>query len=98
LIGTGKYRVGEVEWSAWNETHHIASNNHITFSDSDHATSVCDVDCRCLLAGEQMCQIVGAPYADQVERREGVWWIAGRKVGIHYFDPVPGAVLAAPES
>lgn len=90
--------VHEVLWPAWKETHHITSNNHITFTDSDHAASVCDVDCMGVLAAEQVCQVVGATYADQLERREGVWKIAERKVTIHYFNPVPGTVLAAPES
>ena len=88
--------VTEVLWPAWRETHHLTSNNHIEFTSSDVAHSVCDVDCMGVLSGEQVCQVVGATYADQLERRDGVWKISQRTVTIHYFNPVPGTVLAAP--
>ncbi len=68
----------------------------ITFIDPDNATSVCDVDCVGTLAGEDVCQIVGATYRDRLQRRAGVWKISERAVRIHYFNPVPGTRLAAP--
>ncbi len=86
----------EVLWPAWKETHHLTTNNAIVFQDADHATSVCDVDCVGVLAGEDVCQIVGATYSDTLARRDGVWKIAQRDVQIHYFNPVPGTTLVAP--
>ncbi len=90
--------IHDVLWPAWKESHHITSNNHITFNGSDHAHSVCDVDCMGLLMEEQELTVVGATYEDQLERRAGIWKIVLRKVAIHYFNPVPGAVLSAPEA
>ena len=90
--------VHQVLWPAWDETHHLTSNNRITFADRDHANSVCDVDCMGRLAGEETCTIVGATYMDELARRDGVWKIAERKVAIHYFNPLSGAVLTAPQA
>jgi hypothetical protein len=94
---TGVYEaIHEVLWPAWKESHHLTSNNHIRFETADRANSVCDVDCMGVLAGEEVCQIVGATYTDCVERRNGEWKISQRSVAIHYFNPVPGTVLIAP--
>jgi len=86
----------DVLWPAWSETHHLTTNLRITFSDENNASSICDVDCVGSLTGEDTCQIVGATYSDQLERREGIWKIRERSVQIHYFNPVPGTVLSAP--
>lgn len=85
-----------VLWPAWRETHHLSTNQVITFSDADNAESVCDVDCVGTLTDNDECQIVGATYADSVQRRDGVWKILVRNVDIHYFNPVTGTRLAAP--
>lgn len=90
--------VQEVLWPAWKQSQHLTSNNHIRFETPDQANSVCDVDCVGTLAGEEVAQIVGATYEDILERRSGVWKISQRSVTIHYFNPVPGTVLIAPES
>ena len=90
--------VHQVLWPAWEETHHLTSNNRITFADRDRAQSVCDVDCMGRLAGEETCTVVGATYRDKLVRRDGVWKIVERKVAIHYFNPLPGAVLSAPQA
>jgi hypothetical protein len=89
--------IHQVLWPAWAETHHLTTNQRITFLDPESAESICDVDCVGTLAEEPTCQIVGATYSDNLERREGVWKISRREVQIHYFNPIPGAVLAAPE-
>lgn len=88
--------IHEVLWPAWQESHHLTTNQVVTFTDPDNATSVCDVDCVGTLAGEDVCQIVGATYRDRLQRRAGVWKISERAVRIHYFNPVPGTRLAAP--
>ncbi len=90
--------VNEVLWPAWNESHHLTTNLKIEFTNPDTASAVCDVDCMGRLAGEDTCTIVGASYYDQLQRRRGVWKILQRQVKIHYFNPVPGTVLSAPES
>lgn len=86
----------DVLWPAWDESHHFATNHIIQFDEDDHARSVCDVDCVGRLAGESVCQIVGATYEDQLERRSGIWRIRQRDVTIHYFNPVNGTPLMAP--
>jgi len=86
----------DVLWPAWDESHHLATNNVIHFESADRARAVCDVDCVGRLAGESVCQIVGATYEDQVERRDGTWRIKQRDVTIHYFNPVNGTPLVAP--
>lgn len=88
--------VNNVLWPAWAESHHLTSNNVIQFDSPDRAHSVCDVDCVGRLAGEQVCQIVGATYRDQLERTDGRWFIKQRDVAIHYFNPVPGTDLVSP--
>jgi len=88
--------IHDVLWPAWQESHHLTTNQVINFSDSENASSVCDVDCMGTLAGENICQVVGATYSDQLQRRSGVWKIVQRDVQIHYFNPIPGAVLSAP--
>lgn len=88
--------VKEVLWPAWDESHHLTTNNIIHFEGPDRARSVCDVDCVGRLAGESVCQIVGATYEDLVERRDGTWRIKQRDVTIHYFNPVNGTPLVAP--
>ena len=90
--------VQEVLWPAWRETHHLTSNNHTRFETKDLAHSVCDVDCMGVLTGESVCQVVGATYTDRLERRNGHWKIVERTVNIHYFNPIPGAILVAPEA
>ncbi len=86
----------EVLWPAWQESHHLTTNLRITFTAPDSAMAVCDVDCVGTLAGEDVCQIVGATYRDTLQCRGGLWKIQERKVQIHYFNPVPGTTLVAP--
>ena len=88
--------VNDVLWPAWDESHHLATNNVVHFTGTDRANAVCDVDCVGRLAGESICQIVGATYKDQLERRDGIWRILQRDVTIHYFNPVNGTPLVAP--
>ena len=88
--------VHEVLWPAWQESHHLTTNQVITFRDPDHVSAVCDVDCVGTLAGDTDCQIVGATYTDELERRDGIWKISRRSVQIHYFNPVPGTRLTPP--
>ncbi len=88
--------IHEVLWPAWAETHHLTTNQRIEFIDADNAASVCDVDCMGTLNEEPTCQVVGATYSDLLQRREGSWKILERKVQIHYFNPIPGTVLAPP--
>ena len=86
----------DVLWPAWQESHHLTTNQVIRFSDPDNASSVCDVDCVGTLTSDEGCQIVGATYSDQLQRRAGAWKIKQRDVRIHYFNPVAGTRLAAP--
>ena len=88
--------VHEVLWPAWRETHHLTTNLKISFDDPDNAHSECDVDCMGVLDGETECTVVGATYRDRLQRREDSWKILQRDVQIHYFNPIPGAVLSAP--
>lgn len=90
--------LNEVLWPAWDQTQHVTSNNVITFSDADHAQSICDVDCTGLLAGNTEATFVGASYRDRLERRSGVWRIACRDVQIHYFNTFPGTELSKPDA
>jgi len=85
-----------VLWPAWEESHHLCANHVISFQGRDDARAVCDVDCMGRLAGEVECQIVGATYTDLLQRRDNQWKILRRDVQIHYFNPIPGAVLVAP--
>jgi 3-phenylpropionate/cinnamic acid dioxygenase small subunit len=88
----------EVLWPAWGESHHLTTNLRIKFSDPDNASSICNVDCTGTLAGENTCTIVGATYADKLQRRAGIWKILQRNVTIHYFNPISGTVLSAPSA
>ena len=87
--------VFEILYPAWRETHHLASNLKVSFNGSDHALGICDVDCMGATA-DDIVQMISATYTDNFERRDGVWKIAKRHVVIHYFNPIPGAEMAAP--
>jgi ketosteroid isomerase-like protein len=88
----------DVLWPAWGESHHLTTNLSIKFDDENNANSICDVDCMGKLADEDTCTVVGATYSDRLQRRDGEWKILQRDVKIHYFNPIPGTVLSAPES
>ena len=88
----------DVLWPAWLETHHLTTNLKIEFIDAHNASSICDVDCVGTLNDDPQCQIVGASYYDQLQARQGEWRILERRVEIHYFNPVPGAILSRPET
>lgn len=87
--------VRDTLFPAWRETHHLASNLVVTFSDPDHARGVCDVDCMGATP-DDVVQMISASYADDFERRQGVWKITRRVVTLHYFNPVPGAQMTPP--
>lgn len=53
-----------------------------------------DVDC---MGADDIVRMISATYADDFERRDGVWKIARRRVKIHYFNPIPDAQMTAPE-
>jgi len=89
--------VHNVLWPAWDESHHLTTNLRIEFQDESNATSLCDVDCMGKLSGESICTVVGASYSDILVREAEGWKIVQRDVQIHYFNPIPGAVLSAPE-
>lgn len=88
--------VHETLYTIWRETHHLTSNLRLKFSDPDHASGVCDVDCMGATL-DDVVQMISATYTDDFERRDGTWRIAHRKVKIHYFNPVPNAQMSAPE-
>lgn len=88
--------VYDVLYPVWRETHHLTSNLRLSFRDADHAQGVCNVDCMGATL-DDVVQMISATYSDDFERRDGVWKIARRKVEIHYFNPVPGAQMSAPE-
>ena len=87
--------VFDVLYPAWRETHHLCSNLRLEFEDPDHARGVCDVDCMGATT-DDIVQMISATYTDDFERRDGVWKIAKRHVVIHYFNPIPGAVMSPP--
>ena len=87
--------VFDVLYPAWRETHHLTSNLRLTFSGSDHAHGVCNVDCMGATA-DDIVQMISATYTDDLERRDGTWKIAKRCVEMHYFNPIPGAEMSAP--
>ena len=87
--------VYDVLYPVWRETHHLASNLRLTFEDKDHARGVCNVDCMGATKDE-IVQMISATYADDFERRDGIWKIARRVVTIHYFNPIPGAEMSPP--
>ncbi len=88
--------VFDVLYPVWRETHHLTSNLRLEFNDADHARGVCNVDCMGATK-DDIVQMISATYADDFERRDGVWKIANRAVTIHYFNPIPGAEMGAPE-
>jgi ketosteroid isomerase-like protein len=85
----------DVLYPAWRETHHLTSNLKVSFNGPDHALGICDVDCMGATA-DDIVQMISATYTDNFERRDGTWKIAKRHVVIHYFNPIPGAEMAAP--
>jgi gamma-hexachlorocyclohexane dehydrochlorinase len=87
--------VFDVLYPAWRETHHLTSNLKLSFNGPNHAKGICDVDCMGATA-DDIVQMISATYTDDFERRDGVWKIAKRNVVIHYFNPIPGAEMAAP--
>ncbi len=87
--------VKEILWPAWRETHHLTSNLKIQFDNSDSAFGECDVDCMGATR-DDVVQMISATYSDHFTRVDGVWKIARRDVKMHYFNPVPGARMAAP--
>ncbi len=89
--------VYDVLYPVWRETHHLTSNLRITFKDPDHAHGVCNVDCMGATQ-DDVVQMISATYTDDFERRDGVWKIAKRNVVIHYFNPIPGAEMSAPQT
>lgn len=87
--------VEEVLYPVWRETHHLTSNLRLTFSDTDHAHGICNVDCMGATK-DNVVQMISATYTDDFARRNGVWKIAKRAVVIHYFNSIPGAQMSAP--
>lgn len=87
--------VFEVLYPAWRETHHITTNLRLTFSDPDHASGECDVDCMGA-DPDGIVQMVGATYSDDFERRDTGWKIYRRVVTMHYFNPLPNVEMSAP--
>lgn len=90
--------IHEVLWPAWGESHHLTTNLHISFLDRDNATAISDVDCVGTLVAGPDCQMVGATYRDTLQCRDGVWKILKRSVTMHYFNPIAGTHLAAPQA
>lgn len=88
--------VFDVLYPAWRETHHLTSNLRLEFDDPNRAHGVCNVDCMGATA-DDIVQMISATYSDDFERRDGVWKIAKRNVVIHYFNPIPEAVMSQPE-
>ena len=88
--------VVDVLYPVWRETHHLTSNLRLEFSDPHHAHGVCNVDCMGATA-DDIVQMISATYTDDFERRDGIWKIAKRHVVIHYFNPIPGAEMSAPD-
>jgi gamma-hexachlorocyclohexane dehydrochlorinase len=88
--------VFDVLYPVWRETHHLSSNLKVEFDGPDRAHGVADVDCMGA-TNDDIVQRISATYSDDFERRNGVWKIAKRHVVIHYFNPVPGAVMTPPE-
>lgn len=88
--------VHNILYPFWRETHHITTNLKLAFSDADHASGECNVDCMGASNEGDIVQMINATYLDDFERRDGVWKIAKRKVVMHYFNPIPGAEMSAP--
>ncbi|NKB39103.1 MAG: nuclear transport factor 2 family protein [Gammaproteobacteria bacterium] len=91
-----KNAVYEILYPFWRETHHLTTNLRIEFSDSDHASGICNVDCMGASNEGGVVQMVNATYIDEYTRRVGVWKIARRKVDLHYFNPIPGVEMSPP--
>lgn len=87
--------VYDILYEVWRETHHLTTNLRLEFDDLDHARGVSGVDCMGATK-DDVVQMINATYADDFERRDGVWKIAKRAVTIHYFNPIPGAEMSAP--
>jgi len=94
--GEIKKAVFDILYPFWRETHHLTTNLHLQFSDEDHASGICNVDCMGASNEGGIVQMVNASYYDDFERRSGVWKIARRKVELHYFNPVPGTQMSPP--
>ena len=94
----GHAGIHDVLWPTWLETHHLSTNLSIEFIDPCNARSVCDVDCVGTLLDDPQAQIVGATYRDRLQSRDGQWRILERKVEIHYFNPLRGTTLSAPQA
>ncbi len=92
-----KAAVDEILHPFWRETHHLTTNLNVKFSDADHATGICNVDCMGAAVEGDAVQMVGATYRDDFERRDGVWKITKRNVTLHYFNPIPDVEMSAPE-
>ncbi len=90
--------VHDILYPFWRETHHLATNLKVKFSDADHAYGVCNVDCMGASKEGDVVQMINATYKDEFERRDNIWKIALRKVEIHFFNPIPGAEMSAPET
>ncbi|MFZ8964941.1 MAG: nuclear transport factor 2 family protein [Steroidobacteraceae bacterium] len=89
--------VREVLWPVWRETHHLTSNLKVRFIDADNAEGECDVDCMGATR-DDVVQMISATYRDHFQRRNGTWKILRRDVQIHYFNPIPGAQMSAPQA
>lgn len=90
-----RHAVFDILYPFWRESHHLATNLRIAFSDPDHAHGVCNVDCMGASV-DNVVQMVGATYTDDFERRDGCWKILKRAVTIHFFNPMPGLQMSAP--
>jgi ketosteroid isomerase-like protein len=88
--------VQEILWPVWRESHHLTSNLQVEFTGLDEAHGECDVDCMGALMDDSV-QMISATYRDHFTRRDGVWKIQRRDVVIHYFNPIPGAQMTAPQ-
>jgi gamma-hexachlorocyclohexane dehydrochlorinase len=87
--------VHDVLYPLWRETHHLTTNLRLSFDDPDRAKGICNVDCMGATS-DDVVQMISATYTDDFERRDGVWKIARRGVAMHYFNPIPGAVMTPP--
>lgn len=90
-----QHAIYDILWPAWLKSTHFTTNLRVTFGGPDSAEGLCDVDC-IGTTSDQQAQTVSATYADQFERRGGVWKIARRKVTMHHFSPLTGIVLSPP--
>ena len=87
--------VKEILWPAWLASSHFTTNLVIRFDGNDRAEGLCDVDC-IGTTSDGVAQTVSATYADNFERRDGVWKTARRKVTMHHFSPLAGITLSPP--